>query len=336
MPVADGGDGTLDVLLAAAGDAARVDWVRVTGPLGRVRRARLGWARPGVAVVEMAEATGLRLVPPGHRDPMRATSRGAGDLIRAALDRGADRVLVGVGGSASTDGGAGILAALGVRLLDARGRPVPDGGGFLEAIAAVDLGGLDPRLASTRIEVAVDVFSPLSGEKGAAFVFAPQKGADAGQATRLDAGLRHLASLVESAFGAPGLSHRPGSGAAGGAGFALASVGAALVGGAALVCDEVGLDRALADAAIVITGEGRLDGQTAAGKAPAEVAQRARAAGVPCVAVAGRVAGATDLFDATIALDSLDPEPQRRVRSLLRRAGALAAAEARGAPQRTA
>ncbi|MGH7722898.1 MAG: glycerate kinase family protein, partial [Candidatus Dormibacteria bacterium] len=320
----------LDVLLAAAGGAGRVQQVAVTGPLGRRRLARLGWIGPDHAVVEMAEAAGLRLLGT-RRDPLRATSRGAGELILAALDGGARRITVGVGGSASTDGGAGILTALGARLADSSGSPVPPGGGALAAIASVDLSGVDRRLRLTQVEVAVDVRCPLFGRQGAAHVFAAQKGAGAAEVGRLDAGLRHLAALLERAAGLTGLAGHPGAGAAGGAGFALAALGARLTGGAALVCDRVGLDAALSGAALVITGEGRLDEQTAAGKAPAEVAGRARGAGVPCVAVAGSVGGGSELFTAAIALDRLGDDPRRRVRVLLRLAGAGAVATARAA-----
>ena len=328
VAVADGGDGTLDVLLAAAGAAARVERVRVTGPTGRHRLARLGWIDPDVAVIEMAEAAGLRLLG-SRRDPMGATSRGAGELIATALAGGARRVIVGVGGSASTDGGAGILSALGARLLDRRGHPVARGGGALRSVATVDLSGVDERLRTTSLEVAVDVRSPLFGPDGAAHVFAAQKGANRSQAGALDAGLRHFARLVEGAAGMPGLAGQTGAGAAGGAGFALAALGARLVGGAALVCDQVGLDGALRDATLVLTGEGRLDDQTAAGKAPAEVASRAARAGVPCIAVCGSVAGGSELFAATIALDQLGHDPRKRVRALLRLAGAQAVARVR-------
>ncbi len=271
----------------------------------------------------MAEAAGLRLLGSG-RDPMGATSRGAGELIVAALAGGARRVIVGVGGSASTDGGAGILSALGARLLDRRGRPVARGGGALASVAVVDLSAVDARLRRVSLEVAVDVRSPLSGPGGAAHVFAPQKGADQAEVRALDAGLRHLAALVEAATGRVGLAALPGAGAAGGAGFALAALGAELVGGAALVCDQVGLDTALEGAALVITGEGRVDSQTAAGKAPAEVAARAARAGIPCIAVGGSVAGGADIFTSTIALDQLGEHPRRHVRALLRQAGAKA------------
>lgn len=325
-PVADGGDGTLDVLLAAAGAAARLDEVVVTGPLGRRRRARLGWIGDLVAVVEMAEAVGLRLVPAGRRRPMQAGSRGAGELIRAALDGGAERVIVGVGGSASTDGGTGLLVALGARLLDGRGRELRPGGAALRAARRLDLSGLDPRLAHTRIDVAVDVRSPLLGQTGAAAVFAPQKGATPAEVEELEEGLRRWVAVAEAAGARPTAALLEGAGAAGGSGYGLTLVGARLLPGAALVCDETGLDAALTGADLVITGEGRLDSQTAEGKAPAEVARRSALAGVPCVAVCGSVTAGREVFAATVALSDLGADPRRRARSLLRRAAAIAVA----------
>ena len=286
VPVADGGDGTLDVLLAAS-PGAHVSVVRVRGPLGAPVDARLGWMGDGSAVVEMAEAAGLRLLARSQLDPLRASTYGAGELIRAALDGGARRIVVGVGGSATTDGGAGLAVALGARLFDASGAELPAGGGALASLARVDLGGLDPRLASCRIEVAVDVRSPLLGPRGAAAVFGPQKGATPEQVALLERGLERWVALMA---GDPLIAERPGMGAAGGTAFGLAAVcGARLVPGAALVCDLVGLTAALAGADLCLTGEGRLDASTAEGKAPAEVARRAAAAGVPCVALAGSV-----------------------------------------------
>lgn len=291
VPVADGGDGTLDVLLAAAPGQARVEALRVTGPLGVPVEARLGWLDAATAVVEMAEAAGLRLVTAGALDALGATTSGVGELLGAALDRGAQRVIVGVGGSATTDGGAGLVSALGARLLDGGGSPLPFGGGALQSLARVELDGLDPRLRSCRIEVAVDVRSPLLGASGAAAVFGPQKGASAADVARLEAGLDRFTQLACAAAGAdPARAAEPGMGAAGGCAFGLAVLcGAVLVPGATLVCDLVGLDDALRGASLAFTGEGRLDSSTAAGKAPAEVARRAAAAGVPCVALAGSV-----------------------------------------------
>jgi glycerate kinase len=325
VPVADGGDGTLDVLVAAAGTSARVDRLEVTGPFGAPVSARLGWLDAETAVVEMAEAAGLRLVPDGARDALRATTFGVGELLRAALDRGARRVIVGVGGSATTDGGSGCVAALGARLLDAAGLALPPGGGALSALARLDVSGLDPRLRSARIEVAVDVRSPLLGPSGAAAVFGPQKGASAADVAVLDAGLGHFARLACAAMGVdPARAEEPGMGAAGGCAFGLAVLcGASLVPGAAEVCDLVGLDRALRGATLVLAGEGRLDSSTAAGKAPAEVARRAAAHGVPCIALAGSVEPpvAPDYADAIAIGEGLSLDESRaRTAELLRAA----------------
>jgi glycerate kinase len=313
IPVADGGDGTLDVLLGAAGAGARVEVHRVTGPLGDPVDARLGWLDAGTAVVELAEASGLRLV--GDRlDALRATSRGTGELIAAALDGGATRILVGIGGSACTDGGAGLAAALGVRLVDCAGVGLGDGGGALVSLAGLDLRGRHPGLDRCRLEVAVDVASPLLGPGGAAALFGPQKGAGPTAVSTLESGLRRLAEVAERDAGVDAeLAARPGAGSAGGCGYGLAALcGALLLPGAALVCDTVGLDAALCGAALALTGEGRLDASTAAGKAPAEVARRARRAGVPCVALAGGLGeGVPQLFDRVVELGPGLPVAER-------------------------
>jgi glycerate 2-kinase len=326
-PVADGGDGTLDVLLAAGGTAARVTLHTVAGPLGAPVRARLGWRGP-VAVVEMAEASGLRLLRGRRLDALRATSRGAGELLREALTAGAQRVIVGVGGSASTDGGAGLLQALGARLLDADGRDIPPGGEGLLRLEHLDLSAAKA-LAGKAVDVAVDVRNPLLGPNGAAVVFAPQKGASPDEATVLERGLARFLDVAQRDAGpeANALASLEGAGAAGGCGFGLALVGAHLLPGAPLVCDLVALDAALDGTALVLTGEGRLDSQTALGKAPAEVARRAKARGVPCVAVGGRVLDPlTDTFTGAISLEQIGggADPERHVRRLLREAAALA------------
>ena len=321
-PVADGGDGTLDVLLAAAAHP-RSRQHRVSGPLGLPVSARLGWLDATTAVVEMAEAAGLRLLRPAQRDALAASSRGAGELITAALDGGARRIIVGVGGSASTDGGTGLLSALGIRFLDARGVDLPHGGGALLGLAAIDVTGLDGRLRGCRVEVAVDVDNPLCGAQGAAAVYGPQKGAAPADVERLDAGLRRLAEVASRDVGT-GDPGAPGSGAAGGCGFGLSLVGASLVPGASLICDLVGLDGVLRGADLVLTGEGRLDLQTAHGKAPAEVARRAAAANVPCAAIAGAVDAVPAGFARALSLSELGPDPQRHVRAYLRRAARLA------------
>jgi glycerate 2-kinase len=322
IPVADGGDGTLDVLLAARGSDARITRHRATGPIGKPLTARLGWLGDGEAVVELAEASGLRRIDVSALDALHATSRGTGELIRIALDAGARRIVVGVGGSASTDGGAGLLQALGGHLLDSRGEEIGPGGAGLESLDLIDLTAVRRALAHSSIEVACDIRGPLLGPQGAARMFAPQKGASADDVIRLERALTHLAAVAAQAGGGD-VSGIPGAGAAGGCGFGLALCGARLVPGARLVCDLVGLDAALRDATVAITGEGRLDGQTPTGKAPAEVAARAAAHGIPCVAIAGTVVDPLPrLFSTALSLDSIDPgiDPIRHARALVRTA----------------
>lgn len=286
VPVADGGDG----LLAAATSAGfeRVE-LTATGPVGDPLRTAYA-SRPGgqEAVVEMAEVCGLARLPDGPA-PMTATSRGLGEVVAHALDAGATSLLVGIGGSASTDGGAGLLQALGARLLDADGEELGPGGGSLGRLARIDLAGLRPGLAGAQVTVACDVDNPLTGADGAAAVYGLQKGADEEQVRELDAALAHLADVVARHTGQD-LRDAPGAGAAGGVGYALlALLGAELRPGAEVVLELTGFHDALTGADLVVTGEGSLDGQTLHGKAPAAVADAARAAGVPVVAVAGRV-----------------------------------------------
>lgn len=323
IPMADGGDGTLDVLMRAV-PGARATRHPARGPAGGPAMARLAWLDRETAVVELAEVAGLRRLRSPR--PLEATTRGVGEMIAHALGTGARRIVVGLGGSASTDGGAGLLAALGARLVDGRGRPIPLGGGGLDELVHADLSGLDPRLRGVRLEVAVDVRNPLLGEAGAATVFAPQKGASPEQVERLEAALAHLADVLERDAGIPApLRTLAGAGAAGGCGYGLAVIGGVLLPGAALVADAVGLDAALAGCVLVITGEGRLDAQTAAGKAPAEVAYRAARHGVRCAAVAGAVVTVPEGFATALSLTELarpGEDPRRVPRRLLRRAGA--------------
>jgi glycerate 2-kinase len=329
IPVADGGDGTLDVLLAAR-SGSRVSRHHLTGPVGVRVTARLGMLDAATAVVELADASGLRLVAPSEMDALHATSRGTGELIRFALDAGSARIIVGVGGSACTDGGAGLLQALGARMLDAHGSEIGPGGAGLEGLTRIDLSDLHPAIARCSIEVACDIRSPLLGPEGAARMFAAQKGASPAEVERLERALEHLA-LVARDLPSGDVAALLGAGAAGGCGFGLALIGAKLLPGAALICDVVGLGSALAGANVAITGEGRLDDQTRVGKAPAEVAARAKRLGIPCVAVCGTVSDPLpDLFDAAIALDRMDAaiDPMRHTRALLRRAGAQAVREA--------
>ncbi|MGW4031509.1 glycerate kinase [Streptomyces sp. NPDC004838] len=282
LPVADGGDGTVAAAVAAGFDRREV---RVTGPLGEPVTAAYA-LRDGTAVVEMAEASGLRLLPDGVFAPLTATTYGTGELLRAALDAGAGTIVLGVGGSATTDGGAGMLAALGARFLDADGEPLGPGGGRLRELARADLSGLDPRFGAAELVLAGDVDNPLTGPKGAAAVYGPQKGATPAEVTALDAGLAHYASVL-----GPGLADAPGAGAAGGTGYgALAALGASFRPGVEVVLDVLGFAAALEDVTLVITGEGSLDEQTLHGKAPVGVAAAARARGIEVIAVCGRLA----------------------------------------------
>jgi glycerate 2-kinase len=295
VPLADGGEGTVQALVEATG--GRLETREVTGPLGDPVRAAfgvLGGPGPLTAVVEVAAATGLGLVPPGERDAGRATSYGTGELLAAALDLGARRIVLGLGGSASTDGGAGLVRALGVRLLDADDAELEPGGLGLGAVARVDLGGRHPGLDGCELVAACDVDNPLTGPTGAAAVFGPQKGADPALVTTLDEHLTRYADVVAGAGLAadPGLA---GSGAAGGIGFAVvALLGGSLRPGFEIVAEAVGLDALLDGADLVVTGEGRLDAQSLAGKTPIGVMRRARERGIPVVAVAGSLGEGCD------------------------------------------
>ncbi|KOV55611.1 glycerate kinase [Streptomyces sp. AS58] len=288
LPVADGGDGTVDAAVAAGFERRTV---RVAGPLGDEVTAAFA-LRGDTAVVEMAEASGLQRLPAGVFAPLTASTYGSGELLRAALDAGARTIVFGVGGSATTDGGAGMLAALGARFSTADGGPVPPGGGGLRDLATADLSGLDPRLADVRLVLASDVDNPLTGPKGAPAVYGPQKGAGPDDVAVLDAALAHFAQVLERAVGprAGEYASAPGAGAAGGIGYGALIVGARFRPGIEVMLDVLGFGAALAQADLVITGEGSLDEQTLHGKAPAGVAAAARAAGKEVVAVCGRLA----------------------------------------------
>ncbi|MDR5893191.1 glycerate kinase [Halomonas mongoliensis] len=288
-PLADGGEGSLDALLAATGAERRS--ITVQDALGRPTRADWGWLpKRRIAFVELAEASGIQALAPEERTALHSTTHGVGELIRAALDAGAERLLLTLGGSATNDGGAGMLVALGARLRDGAGRDLPPGGAALVELAELDLSGLDPRLSHLRVEAAVDVDNPLLGERGASAVFGPQKGAGPEDVRRLDAALARYADVSAAALGQ---DHRdlPGAGAAGGMGFAArAFLGAELTPGIELIMAQAGFEALLADADLVITGEGQLDGQSLAGKTPIGVARAARAQGVPVAVLAGRLA----------------------------------------------
>jgi glycerate kinase len=314
-PIADGGDGSLDAFTAAG--FARMP-VTARGPTGEPVDAAYA-TRGSTAVVELASTCGLLLLPGGVPAPMASTTQGLGDAIRAALDHGATNLIVCLGGSASTDGGTGMLEALGARLTDAAGHDVPPSGAGLLRIEALDLAGLDPRLARATVTIAADVTSPLVGPAGAAAVFARQKGATPHQVVELDAGLRSWAAVLERATGRD-VAVTPGAGAAGGAAAALlAACGATMAPGADLIADLVGLDDAIAGAHLVITGEGRLDAQSLLGKGAVSVATTARALGVPTLAVCGTITLDDEaLHDAGFAgwadLRSRTTDPQEAMR----------------------
>ena len=284
VPVADGGDGTVEALVSANRGEYRT--ARVEGPLGDPVTATYGRIGSG-AVIELAAASGLTLVPRERRDPRRASTYGFGQLLDAARRPDAEHMIVGIGGSATNDGGAGMAQALGYRLLDDVGRELPRGGAALARLARIDASGFRAWGAAQKVKVASDVDNPLTGPRGASYVYGPQKGADPQAVAELDTALRHLAEVVKRDLGVD-LADRPGAGAAGGAGYGLmAFLRAELVPGAPLVVEASGLDATLQGADLVITGEGQVDAQTAYGKAPGEVAKRARQAGIPVLLLAG-------------------------------------------------
>lgn len=297
-PVADGGEGTVEALVTAT--AGRFVESDVTGPLaGQKVRARWGILGDGsTAVIEVAAASGLTLVAPELRDPLITTSRGTGQLIRAALDAGCRRIIVGLGGSATNDGGAGMAQALGVRLLDDAGRDLPPGGAALAQLHRVDETGLDARLAGVEVIGAVDVNNPLLGPTGATHVFGPQKGASPHAVARLEDALAHYADVLARQMHVD-VRAVPGAGAAGGLGASLlAFCRASLRGGADVVLEAIGLEEAVRDATLIITGEGKLDGQTVFGKAPLAVARMAARHNKPVIAVAAMLGdGVEQLYD---------------------------------------
>jgi glycerate 2-kinase len=312
VPVADGGDGTVAAALAAGFEHVPVV---ASGPTGEP--VNTGFARRGdLAVVEMADAAGLVRLPGGRPAPLTASSRGLGDVAAAAIEAGCRTIVLGIGGSASTDGGAGLLVGLGARLLDAGGTSVADGGGALTSIATIDLAPLRERTDGVRVVLASDVDNPLTGRDGAAAVYGPQKGATPEQIRELDDALAHFAGVVAATTGADHRD-RPGAGAAGGTGFAaLAVLNAEFRPGVELVLELVGFHERLSRAGLVVTGEGALDEQTLHGKAPAGVAAAARAAGVPVVAVCGRNELTDDALKkagitAAYALTDIEPDVAR-------------------------
>lgn len=300
IPVADGGDGLIDALKVAMGGT--VVSAPARGPLGERRRAAYLWnASKKLAVIEMARASGLALVPPGKRRPMDATSRGTGDLIRDAVRRGARTVIVGMGGTASSDGGAGMARALGARLLDCEGRELPDGAADLARLCSVDARAVRALLSGVKVIALSDVTNPLLGPKGSARVFGPQKGATPAQVARIDLALAVWARALNRDLGVS-VAAVPGAGAAGGLGAGLlAFARAEIVPGAAWILEKTGALKELKTADFAITAEGRLDKTSLYGKAPVVLASAAKAARVPCVAVAGQVSPAALPFKRTVS-----------------------------------
>lgn len=285
LPLADGGEGTVQAMVRALGGKLITE--RVLGPLQRPVEATWGLLRDGVGVIEMAAASGLPLVRREERDPLVTTSFGTGQLIEAALDRGVRHLIIGLGGSATNDGGAGMARALGVHFLDRAGRELPLGGGALVHLARIDISRLDPRVAELRVEIASDVNNPLLGPIGATAVYAAQKGAGPEAAGLLEEGLARLATVIEWDLGID-VRDIPGAGAAGGMGAGLvAFLHAVILPGVNVIFSAMRVDEWLRGADLVITGEGRMDSQDIYGKAPVAIAERAKAQGIPSIAVVG-------------------------------------------------
>jgi glycerate kinase len=309
VPIADGGDGTVEALVAATGGERRTR--RVRGPLGAPVEADYGLIDAGsTAVIEMAKAAGLALLPPDKRDPRTTSTHGVGELLQHAYDGGARHFIVGIGGSATNDGGAGMAQALGYQLLDQNEHELPPGGLALTRLARIQAGGVHANWKEAEVEVACDVTNPLTGPSGASAVYGPQKGATPEMVAELDAALRHLAEVIRRDLGVE-VEQLSGAGAAGGLGAGLvAFTGARLRPGAEMVMEALKLDARLKDADLVITGEGRLDSQTARfGKGPAAVARHARNAGIPVVGIGGSVADEIELRRLFDGLESTVVEP---------------------------
>jgi len=289
LPMADGGEGTVQSLVDATG--GDIVTVEVTGPLGQPVEGFYGLLGDGsTAVIEMAAASGLHLVEPNERNPLLTTTYGTGELIKAALDRGVDHIIIGIGGSSTNDGGVGMAQALGAKLVDANGVDLPFGGGALADLVSIDLSGLDSRLATVQLEVACDVDNPLCGPKGASHIFGPQKGATPEMVTELDANLAHYAEVIRQTNGKE-VINQAGAGAAGGLGAALLGLfDATLRPGISIVMDAVNLAEVVKDADLVITGEGRIDSQTIHGKTPIGVARTAKLYNLPVIGIAGSTA----------------------------------------------
>ncbi|EIZ9126604.1 glycerate kinase [Cronobacter sakazakii] len=334
VPMADGGEGTVEAMVAATG--GQIITTPVTAPLGNNVDGFFGLLGDGeTAVVEMAAASGLHLVPTAQRDPRITTSYGTGELILAALERGVKAIIIGIGGSATNDGGAGMMQALGARFLDGEGRELAPGGAALTRLERLDLSALDPRLAQVSVTAACDVDNPLCGEKGASAVFGPQKGATPAMVTELDAALRRFGEQLEAATGKAIIS-APGAGAAGGMGAALLGMlSAELRPGIEIVIESLGLAQAVRDADLVITGEGRLDSQSIHGKTPVGVARVAKQFQRPVVAIAGSLTpdyqivhehgidAAFSVIDRIVTLQEALDDAERNLRVTARNVAAL-------------
>lgn len=286
LPMADGGEGTVQSLADATD--GRIIECTVTGPLGEPVQSFFGLMGDGkTAVIEMAAASGLHLVPPEKRNPLLTSTRGTGELITAAVDTGVQHIIIGIGGSATNDAGAGMIQALGGKLYDKTGREIGPGGGAIAELSAIDMSNLDPRLRDVDIEVACDVDNPLTGPRGASAIFGPQKGATPEMVQLLDRNLGHFADIVEHALGKP-FRDIEGAGAAGGIGGSLlAFLNADLKRGIDIVLDVVNFEEEVKGADLVITGEGRIDSQTIYGKTPIGVAKAAKKHGIPVIGLAG-------------------------------------------------
>jgi len=294
VPMADGGEGTVQSLVDATG--GKIITKTVTGPLGTPVDAFFGISGDEkTAVIEMAAASGLHLVPPGERNPLVTTTRGTGELIAAALDYGVEHIIIGIGGSATNDGGAGMARALGIMLLDSDGKEIGEGGGSLDSLASVNMDGIDKRLETVKIDVACDVDNPLTGLRGASHIFGPQKGAVPEMVEVLDINLHHFAEIIRTDLGKD-IEYVSGAGAAGGLGGGLmAFLSAELKRGVDIVLEAANLETHLLDADFVITGEGKIDGQTIFGKTPIGVAKTAKRHNVPVIAIAGNVASDSEV-----------------------------------------
>ena len=304
LPMADGGEGTVETLVY--GMDGKFVYEEVTGPLGDRVQAKYGIIQDQITIIEMAEASGLVLVEEERRNPSLTSTYGTGELILSALQRGYGKIYVGIGGSATNDGGVGMARALGYRFLDRDGNEIPEGGGGLDGLRRIDRSNVTPLLEDAQITVMCDVENPLYGPDGAAYVYGPQKGADPQMVQLLDRNLRHLADILKEDMDVD-IGDVPGSGAAGGLGGGLmAFCGADLRPGIEMVLDILEFDGLLKDVDLVITGEGRIDGQSSKGKVPAGVAKRARKLNKPLVAMAGGVGEGTEILH-TMGIDLILP-----------------------------